>query len=410
MRILHPHSKGRTRGFSLVELLVALVFISLLMAGMLRIYGSAIQGFASANETIKAQRDNRWALEGIQDDLQAAGYFFPTRPLPGFISVSAGSQNPLMILPGQTITNKFIADPNNPSAAPTDETLTFDELQYLTDQVLPISAQLSAVPGSATSISVTTSIGDLSQLHAGDFAVILDPSYEVVQIGGGPYSGTSGSLTLDATNLQDPNTGAFLGAFGSLRTLNHQIGADVVFVRPNQVVRYALLPMALDPANTQATVPCLVRDQTVYPSGGALIAWPAATANASALATAGPGGAPVVRAVVAENVTGLRFDLSANQGQVWTRGATWAATLASLNGQLSTLAAANPGVGYATSAQDPSNPLWFRNAPVLFRVDVTTRTVVRRAEYNTTTATPTLAYRTRTQTVFLQPRNYGLGL
>lgn len=409
MRI-HPHSQGRTRGFSLVELLVALVFISFLMAGMLRIYGSAIQGFASANETIKAQRDNRWALEGLQDDLQSAGYFFPTRPLPGFISVSAGSQNPLMIVPGKSITNKFIADPNNPSATPTDETIIFDELQFLTDQVLPITAQLSAIPGSSTSITVTTSIGDLSQIQPGDFAVILDPSYEVVQIGGGPYSGTTATLTLQATNLQDPNTGAFLGAFGSLRTLSHQSGADVVFVRPNQVVRYTLLPMALDPANADATVPCLVRDQTSYPSGGALIAWPAATANAAALATAGPGGTAVVRTVVAENVTGLQFDLSANQGQAWTRGATWPATVTALNAQLAALAAANPGVGYATSAQDPSNPLWFRNAPVLFRVDVTTRTVVRRAEYNTASATPALAYRSRTQTVFLQPRNYGLGL
>ena len=206
----------RNRGFSLVELLVALVFISLLMAGMLRVYGAAIQGFASANETIKAQRDNRWALEGLQDDLESAGYFFPIRPISGGIdNVNSGNQNPLMILPNQTITNKFIADPNNPSASPTNETITFDELQYLTDQVLPIRAQLSAVPSSATSLTVAASLGDFSQLQAGDFAVILDPSYEVVQIGGGPYSGTSTTLTLNATTLQDPSTGAFIGTITS---------------------------------------------------------------------------------------------------------------------------------------------------------------------------------------------------
>lgn len=400
---------ARNRGFSLVELLVALVFISLLMAGMLRIYGSAIQGFASANETIKAQRDNRWAVEAIQDDLQSAGYFFPIRPVAGGIdNVNSGNQNPLMILPNKTITNKYIADPNNPSATPTSETLTFDELQYLTDQLLPITAQLSAVPGSATSITVTTTLGDLSLLQPGDFAVILDPSYEVVKIGGGPYSGTTATLTLSTSALQDPTTGAFLGAFGSLRTLAHQIGADVVFIRPNQVVRYTLMPMALDPANTAATVPCLVRDQTTYPSGGALITWPAATASATALATGGPGGTAVVRTLVAENVTGLRFDMSANQGQAWTRAASWSATLTALNGQLAALASANPGVGYAASAQDPANPLWYRAAPLLFRTDVTTRTLVRRMEY--ANAPTTLAYRTRTQTIFLQPRNFGLGL
>lgn len=400
---------NRNRGFSMVELLVALVFISLLMAGMLRVYGSAIQGFATANETIKAQRDNRWALDALQEDLQPAGYFIPLRPPSGGIdNVSSSNQNPLMILPGKTITNKFIADPNNPSATPTSETITFDELQYLTDQVLPITAQISAVPTSATSLSVTATLGDFSMLQAGDYAVILDSAYEVVTVGAGTYNGTSAALALSVTSLQDPTTGAFLGGFGSLRTLTHQPGGDVVFVRPNQVIRYTLMPLTLDPANSTSTIPCLVRDQTTYPTGGALIAWPAATATATTLATAGPGGVPVVRAIVAENVTSLRFDISANQGASWTRGASWSTTLTTLNSQLASLAAANPGVGYVSSAQDPANPLWYRAAPLLFRTDVTTRTVIRRSEYANTANT--LAYRSRTQTVFLQPRNFGLAL
>lgn len=396
-------------GFSLVELLVALVFISLLMAGMLRVYGSAIQGFATANETIKAQRDNRWAIQAVQDDLQAAGYYFPVRPVAGGINnVNSGSQNPLMVLPGQTVTNKFIADPNNPAATPANETITFDELQFVTDQLLPISAQLSAATTAPDSITVTASLGNLSQIQAGDFAVILDPAYEVVTVGAGSYSGSTATITLNATSVQDPTSGAFLGSFGALKTLTHQVGAEVLFIRPQQVVRYTIMPLALDPSNAAVTVPCLVRDQTAYPPGGALIAWPAATASQTALATAGPGGGPVVRTVVAENVTGLRFDLSANQGQTWARAATWAATLTNLNGQLAALASANPGVGYATSAQDPSNPLWYRSAPLLIRADLTTRTLVRRAEY--AAAANTLAYRTRTQVLLVQPRNFGFGL
>lgn len=401
--------QDRHWGFSMVELLVALVFISLLMAGMLRVYASTIQGFATANETIKAQRDNRWALEAIQDDLQAAGYFFPIRPVPSSIdNVNSGNQNPLMILPDATIINKFIADPSNPSATPTNETLTFDELQFMTDQVLPITAQLSAVPTAASGIAVTTTLGDLSLLKAGDFAVILDPAYEVVQLAAGSYSGNSGALTLNTATQQDASTGAFLGAIGPLQSLLHQVGADVVFIRPNQVVRYTLMALALDPGNTAATVPCLMRDQTAYPSGGARITWPAATASATTLLTAGPGGTAVVRSMIAENVTALRFDMSANQGQGWSRGASWSATLTTLNGQLASLASANPAVGYVSSAQDPANPLWYRAAPLLLRADVTTRTLVRRSEY--ANAPTTLAYRTRAQTIFLQPRNFGLGL
>lgn len=397
------------RGFSLVELLVALVFISLLMAGMLRVYGSAIQGFATANETIKAQRDNRWALQAVQDDLQTAGYYFPVRPVVGGIdNVNSGNQNPLLLLPDRTATNKYIADPNNPAATPANETLTFDELQFVTDQMLPISARLSAATTAADSITVTSTLGDFSLLKAGDFAVVLDPAHEIVRVKGSAYSGSTAVVALEATSLQDPTTGAFLGAFGTLRSLSHQVGADVVFIRPNQVVRYTLMPLALDPSNTALTVPCLVRDQTAYPAGGSLIAWPAATASQATLATAGPGGAPVVRTVVAENVTGLRFDLSANQGQTWTRGNSWSATLTNLNAQLASLASANPGIGYVSSAQDPSNPLWYRAAPLLIRTDLTTRTLVRRAEYAATANT--LAYRTRTQTVLVQPRNFGFGL
>ncbi|MDE2105660.1 MAG: prepilin-type N-terminal cleavage/methylation domain-containing protein [Patescibacteria group bacterium] len=412
MRLDHPFPRRRTQGFSLIELLVALVFISFLMAGMLRIYGSAIQGFATANETIKAQRDNRWAMDTVQDDLQSAGYFYPVRPVISTVdNVDSSAQNPVLILPGQTMTNKFIADPNNPAATPTNETITYDELDYLTDQVLPLTATLSATPTDSTHISVTATYGDLSLIHTGDFALILDAPYpgnvmDIVVIGGGPYSGSSGTLSLNVSQLQDPNTGAFLGAYGSLRSLYHQPGTTVVFIRPYQVVRYALLPMALDPANPLATVPCLVRDQANYPSDGSRIAWPAATADSSALTAAG-----VTRTVAAENVIGLRFDMSANLGQSWVRAADWPTTQANLNAQLASLAAANPGVGYVSTTQDPSHRLWYRYAPVLFRVDLTTRTVVRRAEYNTaTSSTPTLAYRTRTQTLFVQPRNFGFGL
>ncbi len=395
----------------MVEMLVALVFISFLMAGMLRIYGSAIQGFASANQTIKAQRDNRWALDAVQDDLQSAGYFYPVRPVISTIdNVNSSDQNPVMILPGQTITNKYIADPNNPSATPTNETITFDELQFMTDQVLPITATLSSAPPDATHIAVTTTLGDLSLLQAGDFAMILDAPYpanvmDIVVIGGGPYSGTSGTLSLSVAQQQDPNTGAFLGGYGSLQSTYHQAGTTVVFIRPYQVIRYSLLPMALDPSNPQATVPCLVRDQAGYPSSGTRIAWPAATANAATLAAAG-----VTRSVVAENVTGLRFDMSANQGQTWTRAGDWPATQTNLNDQLAALAAANPGIGYVSSTQDPTKRLWYRYAPILFRVDLTTRTVMRRDDFNTTSTTPSLVYRTRTQTLFVQPRNFGFGL
>ncbi|HET6329536.1 MAG TPA: hypothetical protein VFF76_01995 [Holophagaceae bacterium] len=396
---------ARPLGFSLVELLIALVFVSFLMAGMLRIYGSAIQGFAAANESAKAQRDNRWAQENLSDDLQAAGYFFfyAGRPAVSGISVSSGSQNPLMLFPGQTITNKA-ADPANPSASPTSETITFDELQFLRDDILPVTAQLSAQPVGSGSISVTLSNGDLSQVKAGDFAVLMDAApYQMVLISAAPGSGTTGTVPLSTAAVQDPNTGAVISS--SVLSLSHQAGVDVVFVRTYQVVRYTVMPLSLDPSNTAATVPCMVRDEATYPGSGALIAWPAPTATAAQLAAAN-----VTRTVIAENVTGLRFDMSLDQGATWTRGADWTTTQANLNAKLSALASApgNAGVGYATTTTDPINPLWYRNAPLLFRADVTTRTVLKRTDYSATANVA--AYRSRTQTFLVQPRNFGLGI
>lgn len=395
----------RTRGFSLVELLIALVFISFLMAGMLRIYGSAIQGFAAANESAKAQRDNRWAQENLTDDLETAGYFFfyAGRPAVSGISVSSGSQNPLMLFPGKTITNK-VADPANPSATPANETITFDELQFLRDDILPITAQLSAQPTDSGSIGVTLTNGDLSQVKAGDFAVLMDAApYQMVLISAAPGSGTTGTVSLSTAAVQDPSTGAVISS--SVLNLAHQPGADVIFIRAYQVVRYTVMPLSLDPSNSNATVPCMVRDEAPYPSGGSLISWPASTATAAQLAAAS-----VTRTVVSQNVTGLRFDMSLDQGATWTRGADWSATQTNLNSQLSSLASAsgNSGLGYATTTADPTNPLWYRNAPLLFRADVTTRTVLKRANFST--VANTAAYRTRTQTFLVQPRNFGLGI
>ena len=54
-----------------------------------------------------------------------------------------------------------------------------------------------------------------------------------------------------------------------------------------------------------------------------------------------------------------------------------------------------------------ADPAWFREIPVLIRVDVTTRTSLRREEYGTT-ATPTLSYKEQTHSLVLRPRHFGL--
>jgi len=399
--------RPRIAGFSMVELLVALVFISLLMAGMLRIYGSAIQGFSAANESVKAQRDNRVAMQGIEDDLSQVGYQFPYVTSATALNINTGGQNPMMLLPGQTITVKDV-NQADATAAPTSETITFDELQITTDQPLSVAAHLTAVPTSSGAVDLEFTEGSFADLQAGDMIVLLDAqlrdAYDSAVVASTvPTSGTSGTLPLSSASTQNANSGGFGGGGGGLTRLDHAINADIIFIRPAQVIRYTLLPLALDPANSAATVACLVRDQKAYPSDGSLIAWPASTATAAQLTAAG-----VTRTLVAENVTALRFDISADQGTTWNRAASWSATLTNLNTALGTLSTNNPGQGYVSSAQDSSKPEWYRYAPMLFRVDITTRTALKRVDFSSTANTS--SYRTRTQTLLVQPRNFGLGI
>lgn len=62
-------------GFSLVEMLVAMMFIGILSAGMMRIYSTNLAGFQRVNDTIGSQRRGRWALAALQDDVESIGYF-----------------------------------------------------------------------------------------------------------------------------------------------------------------------------------------------------------------------------------------------------------------------------------------------------------------------------------------------
>ena len=404
---MHPRSSRPTRGFSLVEMLVAVVFISILMAGMLRIYGSAMNAFATTTDAMAANRTKRWAIVSMEDDFQSAGYFYyaPFRTLPGYVSVDVVSgQNALMILPNQSATYGTLDAAANTSLS---EKVWFDEVQFLQDQPLQVRAQLSGTTTASNVLPLTVTSGSLSDVQVGDYVFVLDELYELCRVSS---VGTS-TVTLDtsATAMQDPIDGSGTGATAGLKALTHYAGANVVFVRPLQVIRYAVLPLAMDPANAFSMVPCLVRDQTTYPGTGTRITWPAANATAIGF----------TRTIIAENVCGspvtgtaptqpnqygFRVDISLDNGTTWHRSgaANWAAVAANLTTWLAT-----NGTPPYTSVTDPANPIWFRNVPALFRLDVTTRTAFKRVDPNAPTSR---VYTYRSQTLLCQPRNFSLGL
>lgn len=423
--------RGARSGFSLVELLVALVFMALLMAGMAKVYQSSMNTFYKSSESISSGRRNRMAMDLLYDDLNAAGqYLVNLTAYPSF-----GTGNPgFYILPNQAYTGTDV---------PAAKALT-DQLTFYYDEALPFEGRLfDPTGGSGAATFATTSNADLVSTQADvaklDTTMVVkfqDPTYaDMVQTyfnnsvangstglvavfkdQWGPMAVTgvvaSGStVTFKPQTAPDNEKGlptgvnplnkerhlAGDGAFpaGLPGTINGPVtnnGAPVLFVHPAQMVRYTIKSMALDPANPAVGVPCLVRQQGDYSTGGfvstqeTVIAEDVTGFKVYLSAYPDPGGDPIK--------TWAGWKLTANDfGGGWTNG-----ILAAINTQLATLG--------LTSSPNASDLNWFRNTPLIVRVDLTTRTAIKRAE-NTATGL-TADYQERTQTLYMVPRHFGL--
>ncbi|HJW72678.1 MAG TPA: hypothetical protein VJ486_07445 [Geothrix sp.] len=375
-------------GFSLVELLVALVFTALLMAGMAGVFQSSVRTFAAVNETMGAQRTNRWALDQVSDDISQAGLIFPDRPLPAM--VMTGAESLFSITPDAPVVGVTRVSDTNPSSTES-ETILADVFQYFTDVPLPISgtwavdtAGDAALPPDRATINFNPG-SNFTDLQADDVMIILD-SGENGKWESPLITGPSNPVVWDTNPVSIANFTLASIAGGIAHA--HNQGVPVYFIRPAQLVRYSVQAVSLDPANVGVKLPCLVRQQANYPTGGN-VAW----ANVSSQ-------------IVAENVQGFRVDVSFDGGKTWARTtgspSTWGAIQANANAQLA--AVGLPGLNSIT---DSANPDWFRSIGCIMRVDITTRAPIRRDDYS---ATPgARAYRTRTQTLMISPRNFRVG-
>ncbi|BDU77426.1 PulJ/GspJ family protein [Mesoterricola sediminis] len=380
-------------GFSLVELMVAVAFTAILMAGLARVFRGSASNYAAVNETIGIQRSNRWALEQISDDFSQAGMIFPDRALPTYIM--SGSEPLFSLALDQALTVKRISD-TDPTTTQ-DETVTSDVIEFFQDIPLRVRAEFATntdgediaytgVPTSPpTSVTLNLLAGNITDLQANDVMVILDSGekgyWEHPLIAGGtnPIAFQTDQNVVNRFAMGNGTVGLKKPHFAKV---------PVMFMRPAQLVRFSVQAVGLDPANSGVRLPCLVRQQADYPLTGT-VDW-----------TKVPG------RIVAENVDGFRLDLSFDGGRTWTRPTTgtvdWATMQANANSQLN-----SAGLQGLKSITDPLHPDWFRSINCLIRIDLTSRTPLRRSEYATTPGTR--AYRTRTQTILVSPRNFAYG-
>ena len=381
----------RTKGFSLVELMVALLFTMILMAGLASVFKSSLTAFHSSGELLSSARRNRMSVDMLSDDVNSAMMYLTdfSTPPQGLV---AATNPPFFILPNMPILGAGASDPR-----------ATDELYFMMDQALPFEGRLAAPPVGLTANELANAGGAPSATDR-TFTIECKTSGYAKQVQKGQLLGfkddwTPGRIVsepvVSGTQVtveigEDPMS-SMTGAEGSkvAQNFKHLLGSGIVFLKKNQMVRYRIEMLHLDPMNANG-IPCLVRDQGTYSPTGFVV------------------DADQAQQIITENVSGFKVYLSANGGLAWAGlglGATgftegWDQGIrVQLDGQLS--AAGRPG--YQTTRGDE---FWFRSTPTLLRFDVTTRTATQREEYSNTPNV--VAYKNLTQSLVFVPRHSGL--
>jgi hypothetical protein len=392
------HSRGEA-GFSLVELLVALVFTMVLMAGMASVYRASLSSFYTSGESLSSARRNRMSLDVLLDDLNQACLYLTDLVQPPSTSET---WPPFLILPNMDIQGRGTEAPQ-----------TTDELYFCLDQPLPFEATLNAPTGSETHNSAgqlvfadtvpaiadkTFTLDCGSDTYAGQVRqghwLLFKDAWEAAPITAAPTR--AGKTVTVTVATSDPASAAITGSGnpGNALAKRHLNGSRALFVQWNQMVRYRIEYLNLDPGSGNG-IPCLVRDQGDY--------------SRTAFTPTQP------QQILAENVTDLSVYLSANGGASWAG----LASSGSKAGDIGLDAGWNLGIRTALDAQllasgrpdftsTRGTAHWFRSTPILVRLDVTTRTATRRSEYSA--AGDALAFRTFTQSLVLVPRHSGLSM
>ena len=407
----------RPNGFSLVEMMVVMMFMLILMAGMATVFKTSLANLYTSGEVLSSARRSRMSIDQLTLDLNTAGmYLIDPNDDPAF-----STNNPsFYILPNMPC----VGAPGTPQ---TGEPATADQLFFYMDQALPFEGTLTVVPAATagplvlsgalpTSANYTYTVDCKNATYAQQVLdtyntantngqpepwFIFKDAFETGYISQAPVvAGTTVQVVAGAS----PNVGITgVGTSGLPTKTTHLVGSGVLFVQAAQMVRYSVQYLQLDPTNANGT-PCLVRDQGTYSPTGFVSNLP--------------------QQIITENIAGFKVYLSVNAGQTWAGtdlgvgvsgfAAGWTNGILTTDAlSLANQVAAEVTAGWVTpsgiqAVNLANNPDWFRYLPVLVRVDVTTRTASQRADYSS--AGNALAYKTQTQSLVFVPRHSGLTL
>ena len=391
-----PEPLPRARGFSRVEMLVALVFTSLLMAGMAAVFKGSLGNYRTAAETLSGLRQGQLATDLLAEDLVSAG-----------MTPNSLTAAPIVPFPISTTNPAFAITPNVSYGSTDEPTHLGDQLFLYYERILPYQCKLaSAVPSAAqiiagatkaTAATLTFNDADQATVAAADVTAAIAAGQTVMVF----FQSTG--LGLPLTTLTSSGTaGTATFTAGDPPQTAGTIGSTINLLVLGEYIRYSIQPLQLDPSSSTYT-PSLVRDLIAYP-GSVAASW----------------ASPISTSIIADNVSAFRVGLSADGGATWagtTAAGAWSTSSSSfaditgpnlspsaptLNYQLATL---NSGLTPAPTVAG-AGTFWFRQFPVLVRMDITTRTATQRSEYTATGTTK--AYRYQTRSLILNPRHFGL--
>ncbi|WP_257312395.1 hypothetical protein [Geothrix fuzhouensis] len=357
---------------------------------MLKIFQASTSTFASLSETLAIQRNARWGLNLLQEEVLQAGFLLPPYQTPGLNPTSASAQPPLLM--------------QKTGYTPPDETVPVDELQMVVDMPLNVEGTLTKDP---TKGDITLSVkipSGASDVRDGDLLMVQDSNWEVFLVQDAS-SDTVNIKPITATPTQDAYGNQTQPFAHSSVQFAHRATAEFAFYRPMSVVRYTVVPRKLDPSDPTAVVPCLVRQRRPLSVSPNTIWAPDMNTPQTTL--------PADEQILLEGVTGFRVDWSFDAGKTWIRASGSGDDWANIRGVVNTLLTTSSSsvVNLSQGVTNLQDPYWPRYTPILIRLDISTRTRLKRTEYNANLDpnNPKAEFRTRTETLLLSPRNFGLG-
>jgi len=380
-------SYSRTQGFSLVELMVAVFFTLVLMAGLASVFKASLSTFYTSGEKLSSARRNRMSVDMLTDDINAAMMYLTDFSAPP-IGILGAANPPFYVLPNMPITGVGAGDPQ-----------LGDELYFMMDQALPFEGTLFTPPALTMADAVNNATEPGPQVFfiecgtSGYAGMVKKGQLLGLKFDWSPNRIVSDPVPVSPTQIR-VETGmdqidSITGAEGSKLGQGSKPvpGSGILFLQKNQMVRYRIEMLRLDPLKANG-IPCLVRDQGTYSDAGFVSDQP--------------------QQIITENVSGFKVYMSVNAGQTWA-GLGMAATGFSagwdqgIRTELDTQLASAGRPGYQTTRGDE---FWFRSTPTMVRVDVSTRTATQRSEYSSTPNT--VAYKDLTQSLVFVPRHSGL--